>query len=101
MVANIVLILGDQLSPGMSSLRAAGRDDSVVVMAEVMAEARYVRHHRKKIAFLFAAMRHLAAELVADGWRVDYVTIDDPANSGTLAGEVDRARRRHKVERVI
>ena len=38
-----------------------------VLMAELHDEATYVRHHKKKIAFLFAAMRHFAAEL-RRGW---------------------------------
>ena len=29
-------------------------------MAEVRSEATYVKHHKKKIALLFAAMRHFA-----------------------------------------
>ncbi len=64
-------------------------------MAEVMAEATYVRHHKKKIAFLFAAMRHHAEALRAAGWTVDYVRLDDLDNTATLSGEVARAAARH------
>ena len=60
-----------------------------------MAEAAYVPHHPKKIAYCFAAMRHFADELRAKGWQVDYVRLDDPANSGSLGGEVERAACRH------
>jgi deoxyribodipyrimidine photolyase-related protein len=97
----IVPILGDQLTPTLSSLRAADPAASVVLMAEVAAEADYVPHHRKKLAFLFSAMRHFAAELRARGWRVDYVTLDDPANTGSLGGELRRAVSRHGGARVI
>ena len=84
------LVLGDQLSPGLSSLEDAGPGD-VVLMAEVAEEATYVRHHKKKIAFLFAAMRHFAEELRSAGLRVRYVRLDDPGNQGSLRGEVARA----------
>ena len=87
----LVPILGDQLSPGLSALRAADPASCVVLMAEVAEEAGYVAHHRKKLAFVFSAMRHFAAELRGLGWRVEYVTLDDPANSGSLTGEVARA----------
>ena len=70
-------------------------------MAEVAQEATYVRHHKKKIAFLFAAMRHFAAELRDDGWTVDYVTLDDRRNSGTLAGELRRGLDRHRCDGVL
>lgn len=64
-------------------------------MAEVMEEATYVRHHKKKIAFLFAAMRHFAAELVGLGYRVRYVRLDDPGNQGSLRAEIARTLEAH------
>lgn len=84
------LVLGDQLSPGLSSLRDAQAGD-VILIAEVAEEATYVRHHKKKIAFLFAAMRHFAEELRAAGHEVRYVRLDDAGNAGSLRGEVSRA----------
>ena len=62
--------------------RRPARD--VVVMAEVADEATYVSHHVKKIAFLFAAMRKFAERLEADGWRVDYARLDDPATAASI-----------------
>ena len=59
----LILVLGDQLSPDIAALKAADRDTDIVVMAEVADEASYVAHHPKKIAFIFAAMRHFAAQL--------------------------------------
>ena len=64
-------------------------------MAEVMDEATYVRHHKKKIAFCFAAMRAFAAELREAGWQVDYVRLDDDGNTGSITGEVARAVDKH------
>ncbi|MEM9145813.1 MAG: cryptochrome/photolyase family protein [Pseudomonadota bacterium] len=87
----LILVLGDQLSETLPSLAAGDPSRDVVLMAEVAEEAAYVPHHKKKIAFLFAAMRHFAETLEAAGWRVRYVRLDDPENSGSLAGEVARA----------
>jgi deoxyribodipyrimidine photolyase-related protein len=94
-------VLGDQLTPGLASLRAADPENAVVLMAEVGEEATYVRHHTKKIAFLFSAMRHFAAELRAAGRRVDYVRLDDPENTGSIAGEAARAASRHGAGRIV
>ncbi|MDO9502422.1 cryptochrome/photolyase family protein, partial [Falsiroseomonas sp.] len=63
MVTRLVLILGDQLTPGLSALRAADPGRDVVVMAEVKAEGSYVPHHPQKIALILSAMRHFAADL--------------------------------------
>ncbi|MCA6271868.1 MAG: cryptochrome/photolyase family protein, partial [Phenylobacterium sp.] len=68
-MTDLVLILGDQLSDSLSSLRRCDPSQTVVLMAEVMGEATYVRHHRKKIVLVLAAMRHFAARLRAAGWR--------------------------------
>ena len=99
-MATLRLVLGDQLSRGISSLRDLAKGD-VVLIVEVQEEATYVRHHKRKIAFLFAAMRHFAAELKADGIAVDYVTLDAQGNSGSFTGEVERAIERHQIERIV
>ncbi len=70
-------------------------------MVEVMDEASYVPHHKKKIAFLFSAMRHFAEELRAKGWSVDYVKLTDTENSGSFEGELERAIERHAPDRII
>ena len=98
---NLILILGDQLSPAISSLEVADRRCDRLLMVEVAEEATYVRHHKKKIAFLFSAMRHHAAALRDAGWQVDYLRLDAPENSGSFTGEVERAIRRHKPQRVV
>ncbi|MFN3643738.1 MAG: cryptochrome/photolyase family protein [Gemmobacter sp.] len=90
MTPRLILILGDQLSPGIAALRAADPARDIVVMAEVQAEADYAPHHPQKIAFFLAAMRHFAADLRAAGWRVLYTPLDDPENSHSIAGELLR-----------
>ncbi|WP_411351512.1 cryptochrome/photolyase family protein [Leisingera aquaemixtae] len=98
---SLILILGDQLSRNIAALKDADPDRDIVLMAEVAEEAGYVRHHKKKIAFLFSAMRHFAKALKEDGWQVHYVRLDDPDNTGSLTGEADRLRETHKVARAV
>ncbi len=86
----LVLVLGDQLSPNVAALREADKSTDTVVMAEVRDEATYVRHHPKKIAFLFAAMRKFADRLKTDGWTVAYTEYGDPENAGSVPGELLR-----------
>lgn len=98
---NLVLVLGDQLSPDISSLATADKECDCVLMVEVEEEASYVKHHKKKIAFLFSAMRHFAENLKNQGWHVDYVKIDDCENTGSFTGEVKRAIARHELSGVV
>lgn len=72
----------------------------MVLMMEVTEEATYVKHHKAKIALILSAMRHFAAELELEGWAVDYVKLGTNGNSGNFDGEVERAVRRHKPERI-
>ena len=95
------LILGDQLSWSLSSLGDIDRESDTVLMCEVMGEVTYVRHHKKKVAFILSAMRHFADTLCEQGISVDYVTLDDPENSGNFTGEVARAVTRHDASRLI
>lgn len=84
------LILGDQLSFELASLADLDPLHDRVLLAEVVEEATHVPHHPQKIAFLFSAMRHFAEALRARGVTVDYVTLDDPDNTGSLVGELQR-----------
>ncbi len=97
----LILVLGDQLSPTISALQEADPNRDIVVMAEVTAEATYVPHHPKKIAFVFSAMRHFAEDLRARGWRVLYTKFDDPANSGAIPGELVRRAAEVSAHEVI
>ncbi|WP_298969491.1 cryptochrome/photolyase family protein [uncultured Roseobacter sp.] len=89
-MSRLVLVLGDQLSMGLSALRQADRDSDIVVMAEVAEETSYVKHHPKKIALIFATMRKFAARLREDGWDVRYAQLDDTQNAGSIVGELLR-----------
>ena len=57
---NLLDIFGDQLSRSLASLKACAIEDTIVLMTEVQEEATYAAHHKKKIAFILAAMKHFA-----------------------------------------
>jgi deoxyribodipyrimidine photolyase-related protein len=95
------IVLGDQLSPALSALDGLDPARDVVLMMEVAQETAYVPHHKQKIALILSAMRHFAQDLRDQGVRVDYVTLDDPDNTGSFAGEIRRACARLKPQRII
>ena len=73
----------------------------IVVMAEVSEEAGYVRHHPKKIALIFAAMRKFARALEEAGWRVAYSQLDDTDNAGSIVGELLRRAGQYDAQEVL
>ncbi len=101
MTRNLILILGDQLSHDLITLRDADPGKDRILMAEVGEEGRYVRHHPKKILFILSAMRHFAGELEERGFCVDYIKLDDRDNTGSLKGELERARKRLNPESIL
>jgi len=101
MVKRLVLILGDQLSEGLSALREADKENDLIVMSEVLDETGYVPHHPKKIALVLSAMRHFAGELEDAGWHVAYTRLDDEAASKSIVGELMRRGQEHGVSEVL
>lgn len=100
-MSNIRLILGDQLSESISSLQDYNPDTDIILMCEVWNEATYVKHHKKKIAFLFSAMRHFAQMFKKQGFNVEYTTLDNPDNTGSFNGEVKRMLSKYNFDRII
>ena len=94
-------ILGDQLSHSISCLDGCNQSEDIILICEVWDEATYVKHHKKKITFLFSAMRHFAQTLRQSGFTVDYITLDTPDNTGSLRGEIGRALARHDVKQIV
>ena len=95
------MVLGDQCSRNLSALEDLDPSQDRVLMAEVMAECTYVKHHPKKIVLVLSAMRHFAAALQARGVTVEYIELDDPANTGSLRGEMLRAVERQRPDRIV
>ncbi len=100
-MSTLRLLLGDQLSHTISSLEGCNKTNDIILMCEVWDEATYVKHHKKKIAFLFSAMRHFAQSLQQSGFTVNYIYLDDPHNTGSFRGEISRALRRQSIDRII
>jgi len=100
-MSNLILVLGDQLSNTLSSLQTGDKSQDRILMCEVWDEATYIKHHKKKIALLFSAMRHFAEELQENGWQVDYIKLNDDGNSGSFKGEVERAIKRHNPTNIV
>ncbi len=100
-MSDLVPVFAGQLSHSLTALQNADRDNAVILMMEVAGEADHVWHHRKKLAFLFSAMRHFADELQNSGWQVRYVSLADEDNSGSFTGELLKAATELKPDRIL
>ena len=96
------IILGDQLSNEISSLSGISAEEDIVLICEVFAEATYVKHHKKKIVFLFSAMRHFAEELrVEKNYQVEYLKLNDPEPMQSFTQAVEKTLAKHKIDEII
>ena len=95
------IILGDQLSTTISSLHDIDKHNDLILMCEVNEEAQYVKHHKKKIAFIFSAMRHFAEGLKKKKYNLLYTKLTDKENTGSFKGEVKKTIRQHHINHII
>ena len=95
------LIFGDQLSKSISSLEGYNKNYDHILMCEVIEEATYVKHHKKKMALIFSAMHHFALSLEKSGMQLDYRKLDAPANAGSFKEEAKSFIAHNNIERVI
>lgn len=64
---NLIFNLGNQLNINISRLTQANPATDYVLMCEIREEARYLKHHKKKLAFILAAMRHFIKQFAQRG----------------------------------
>ena len=97
----LILILGDQLDENASALSDFDSAHDTVWMAEVREESTHIASSKQRSTVFLSAMRHFAALLQTRGWSVMYRHLDDPDNSGTLAGELAQAIAQMKPEQLL
>ncbi len=100
-VRNLVVVLGDQLDTDGAGFDDFDPDLDAVLMSEVHEEASYVPQHRQRLVLFFSAMRHLRDTLEKRGRTVLYGELDDEANTGTLAGELERRVKALQPDRLV
>ncbi len=90
-VRKLLVLFGDQLDTRYLSDAGLERERDAVALFEVADESHHVRSHFQRTVLFLSAMRHSAAALREDKWRVHYVHLNDEGNAGTLEVEIPRA----------
>ncbi|MFZ9103895.1 MAG: cryptochrome/photolyase family protein [Burkholderiaceae bacterium] len=100
-IRHLVLILGDQLDHQGAALSGFDNHHDVIWMAEVAEESEHVPSSKIRTALFLSAMRHFAKAQQELGRTVQYVQLDDPDNTQTLAGELARTLKASAPEQVV
>ena len=98
---NLVLVLGDQLNDQSTALAGFDPAQDAIWMAEVDEESTHVPSAKQRTTLFLSAMRHFAQGLRDKHWPVIYSHIDDLGNTGSLAGELDRAIGQHQPRQLV
>lgn len=100
-MSNLIVILGDQLNLNISSLDGFDKKNDCILLAEVWQEATYVPHHKKKIAFIFSAMRHFAKELNDNDFKTYYTQFTNKKDSFSFTSEINKIIKTRVVNKII
>jgi deoxyribodipyrimidine photolyase-related protein len=100
-VRNLVLVLGDQLNQDATALDDFDPGQDAIWMAEVDQESTHVKSSKQRTTVFLSAMRHFAVQLRANAWPLMYSELDDPHNSGHLAGELHKAIAQCRPQRLV
>jgi deoxyribodipyrimidine photolyase-related protein len=100
-VRNLVVVLGDQLDATSAAFDDFDVERDAVLQIEALEEASYVLQHKLRLSYFFASMRHFREGLRLRGVRTFYVKIDDPNNTGTLEGEIDRWQAKLRPQKCV
>lgn len=84
----LILILNDQLSYNISSLREYVHGRDRILFVESFSEYRKVKHHKKKIVFLLSAMRHFAKKLEMQNYDITYIKLGDEGSFGNIVDDI-------------
>jgi deoxyribodipyrimidine photolyase-related protein len=96
---NLIVILKDQLSFTLSSLRDADQATDTLFFCELVDSS--PSHHQKKIAFGLACMQHFANALQEQGFHAIYVPVTQAKKTSTISVEIIKAYEKGSYEKVI
>jgi len=98
---HLVLILGDQLNLDALALADFDPTQDAIWMAEVMEESTHVASSKQRSTLFLSAMRHFAQAIKDKAWPLHYTQLDDAYNTGTLAGELNKAIQALKPKQLV
>jgi len=98
---HLVLILGDQLNLDSTALADFDPAQDIIWMAEVMEESTHVASSKQRSTLFLSAMRHFAETIKAKAWPLNYTQLSDADNTGTLAGELDKAIQKIRPQKLL
>ncbi|MAQ63988.1 MAG: cryptochrome/photolyase family protein [Actinobacteria bacterium] len=93
-------IFGDQLNLNLPTLRDCASHD-LIFMTEVKDEATHIKHHKKKLVFVFSCMRHFLILLKKHYQHVVYSYLTDSDNTGSFRNECHRIIKLYNVTKII
>lgn len=98
---HLVLVLGDQLDLDAAAFDGFDPAQDAVWMAEVAEESTHVWSAKPRTVLFLSAMRHFAQALRERGRPLQYTQLDDEANRGSLAAQLQASIERRRPQALV
>ena len=98
---NLCVILADQLNQEIASLNDFDKDLDEILICELNSDFSNINHHKKKIVYQIACMRHFGMELDRLGFKINYLKLDNPDNENSYTSEIMKLIDNKGVDKVI
>ena len=98
---NLCVILADQLNQEISSLNDFDKDLDEVLICEFKESFSDINHHKKKIVYQLSTMRHFGGELDAQGFKINYLKLDNPDNQNSYTSEILKLIQKKDIDHII
>ncbi len=76
-MANLILVLGEQLNLNLAALQEANKDTDEIIMVESMRRASTLSWSKQRLVYTWASMREFVGELRTAGYKVNYVDLEE------------------------
>ena len=98
---NLCVILADQLNQEIASLNDFDKDLDEILICELNRNFSDINHHKKKIVYQIACMRHFGMELDRLGFKINYLKLDNPDNENSYTSEIMKLIDNKGIDKVI
>lgn len=79
-MGKLVVILWDHCSLNISSLKAIDKKSDTVLLPEIWEDVTYVKHHKKKLWFIYTVYRNFVKELENQGYKTKHLSLEAKKN---------------------
>ena len=100
-IDKLIVLFHDNLNLEHLETVSANKDTDIILMVEADKDINTVKNHKKKLVFIFSAMRHFHSLLVKQGWRVIYTKITLKSSPISYCDQITEVYKDHSIKKIV